>query len=525
MVPLYWIIGVGIAVSIIGVVLICLGHGDRHEEDTVYRPGHPMFKSWDAEAKRADDRNRRMEVVGIIACVAGVLSAVFAGIQVFIALASDVPTPVVTILEAEKPGMLEVTIDDQGCWWGETYYQINEGEPTRYEEPVLIFPQDKLTARTKRLIWESDPAKVEPRESAITLHATITANGYGDLTIQQDDLPGKTQKISKTKLAELANGEFEPGSDIEIMNAKGLLRLTISAYDLDSLFEAEGADELAVAVVMENPDDPNGVVEVSLTAGEQEVKTPLKDMVLYLHHQESDPSIVVAEWIRESGFQPDVAGVIPGCAADAEQIAIPLTGAAKVRVVSGSVGFTDVQDSSDQAVAAVNFVDSHGIFQGDGTKVFRPTDNLNRAEAVTVLYNLEGSPRTQSVEGLYQDVPGNAWYEKAVCWAAEKGIIGGAGSNRFNPGKDATRVQCAVMIWRSMDRPETTNKDRPYVDLDAKWRESNDDAILALCWAAENGIMIGKDSTHMAPNDPLTREEAAVMVSRLCAWKAGLTVD
>lgn len=512
----YLILGIGIAAVIVGVVLLCLSHRGRDEDEAVYAPMHSPFRNQGA-ARREDDGRKRVGAIGMISCVAGVFSFAVGLTGLFL---NNMPSPVIVTRTAEDPGKIEVTMDDGGCWWGLIYYQVNQGDPVRYEEPILISPQDTLTAFTACMGWRSESVGVAPRRMAIALRAVIGANDHGDLTIWQEDIPaaGGPQKVTKTELAALAKEEFAPGSDIEIMNAKGLLRLTISAYDLDRLFDAEGADELVVTVVMEEPDDPNGVVEVALTADGREVGTALQDMVLYLNHREDDPSLVVAELVREDGFETDVAGVVPGSVADGEKIAIPLKGAAMVRVVTGDEGFEDVEASSDWAEDAVKFVGSHGIFQGSGTKSFGPKGTLTRAGAVTALYNLAGCPRTQSVDS-YVDVSETDWYEKAISWATEMGIAGGTGSGRFTPGGAVTRVQFATMLWRSVGRPETTNKDLEYDGVKVNWSQNIDDAVLAWCWVTEQGIMGGKDG-----DTAVTRQEAAVMLRRLCAWRTGLAV-
>lgn len=532
MTQFYWIIGIGAAILVFGVMLICLSRWNKNEDEPIRRPTASPFRTPGiSEQEKVSGWKLAERVLGVITCVTGALTLIIGGCQIYISVAGDIPAPLVTAQAAEEPGRRIITIDKQGYPFGDIYYQVNQGEPQGYGGPFEVSPQDKVSAYIKGPWGKGGTVEVTGQGIqtgvAVTMRATITANQWGDLTIRQNDGSEASgpRKVAKSELAELGKlAVFDPDADIGIMDIKGFLRLTISAHDLDKLIEAEGADEVVVTVAMEHADPPHGSVEVALTADGREVKTALQDMVLYLHHGENDPSLVVAEETGEGGFDVNVLGVIPGCAADAETIAIPLKGAARVRVVSGAGAFTDSGSASGWAQDAVNFVDSHGIFQGSGSKTFAPRKNLTRAGAVTALYNLAGRPRTQSMEGLYGDVSGTDWYEKAVSWAAEMGIAGGVGDGRFAPDQSVTRVQFAVMLWRSVGRPETTNKDLSYTDLGARWGKNGDDAVLALCWAASEGIMMGKDGSRLEPETPVTREEAAVMLMRLCAWKTGLTL-
>ena len=101
-----------------------------------------------------------------------------------------------------------------------------------------------------------------------------------------------------------------------------------------------------------------------------------------------------------------------------------------------------------------------GLMKGVSETEFAPEDNLTRAALVTLLYRMENEPQTE-LSGL-SDAESGAWYEKAVGWAYKNGIV--------------------------------------------------------------NGIKNGDGEYYFAPNDDVTREQAAAILYRYARYK-GLDVS
>lgn len=120
-----------------------------------------------------------------------------------------------------------------------------------------------------------------------------------------------------------------------------------------------------------------------------------------------------------------------------------------------------------------------------------------------VLHNLENNP-AQPVSGIFSD----AWYSKAVAWAAARGIVSGYGNGLFGPNDHITREQLAVMLWRYAGEPAATNKELHFNDVD----EASAYALDALCWATENGIINGKGGGVLDPRGQATRAQVAQML-------------
>ncbi len=78
---------------------------------------------------------------------------------------------------------------------------------------------------------------------------------------------------------------------------------------------------------------------------------------------------------------------------------------------------------------------------------FTPDKPCTRAEVVTYLWKLAGSPR-QSNSFTFSDVSANAIYAQAVSWAVETGITEGTGGAMFNPDQICTRGQIVTFLYR-----------------------------------------------------------------------------
>ncbi|MCL2500043.1 MAG: S-layer homology domain-containing protein [Defluviitaleaceae bacterium] len=108
--------------------------------------------------------------------------------------------------------------------------------------------------------------------------------------------------------------------------------------------------------------------------------------------------------------------------------------------------FNDVSEDAwyYEAVAFANF---HGLFGGSGNGIFSPNDSMTRAMFVAVLHRLEGNP-APSGSGRFIDVAPGRWHHDAAQWAAEQGLVGGVGGDRFAPDRTITHQEMAVILHR-----------------------------------------------------------------------------
>lgn len=92
--------------------------------------------------------------------------------------------------------------------------------------------------------------------------------------------------------------------------------------------------------------------------------------------------------------------------------------------------------------------------------------------------------------------------------AYHNGLMNGTGATTFSPNDATIRTQIATIFYRMAGNPaaENTNMftDVPY-GLGTDWYY---DAVL---WVQQNGTMQGYGNNLFGPNDPVTREQLAMI--------------
>ena len=162
--------------------------------------------------------------------------------------------------------------------------------------------------------------------------------------------------------------------------------------------------------------------------------------------------------------------------------------------------FTDVRDSSKFYYNSVYWAYSKGITTGTTKTTFSPYNNCTRAQIVTFLWRLKGSPEPKKIAN-FSDMEKGAYYVKAVSWAAENGITTGLNDkeNRFGVDLPCTRAMCVTFLWRAANKP-TGYPSSGFVDV-----ESGKYYYDAVNWAVKLGITKGVDSKHFGTDETCSR--------------------
>lgn len=104
------------------------------------------------------------------------------------------------------------------------------------------------------------------------------------------------------------------------------------------------------------------------------------------------------------------------------------------------------KDVTDQYYAeAVMWAKNNKITAGTSENTFSGERTIDRKEAITLLWRLEGSKEPTKDAG-FSDIPSGKYYSKAVAWAAENNITNGVGNNQFGPDNPCTRAQIVKFI-------------------------------------------------------------------------------
>ena len=172
--------------------------------------------------------------------------------------------------------------------------------------------------------------------------------------------------------------------------------------------------------------------------------------------------------------------------------------------------FTDV--TNHWAYSAIKRVYTRGLMVGMDEKTFAPDQQLSRAMLAVILYAMAGEPAVTG-ESPFTDVPAGCWYTDAIVWAAQNGIVCGFGDGTFRPNAAVTRAQAAVMLYgyAAFTGADVTARADLSAYSDAgqipAWAKD------AMQWANARRLIVGRDSSHLAPNGGATRAEMAAILS------------
>ena len=104
----------------------------------------------------------------------------------------------------------------------------------------------------------------------------------------------------------------------------------------------------------------------------------------------------------------------------------------------------------------------------------------------------------------YSDVPDSAWYYAYVSYISRKGLMNGDGRH-FDPNGDMTRAMAVTVLFRLGGDSGSYKNTFSDVDSGAWYGQ-------AVAWASANGIVSGVGGNRFAPENPLSREQLAVML-------------
>ena len=177
--------------------------------------------------------------------------------------------------------------------------------------------------------------------------------------------------------------------------------------------------------------------------------------------------------------------------------------------------FTDVR-GDDWFYDDVAYVYENGLMNGTSETTFSPYISTTRGMIVTILYRMEGRPAVFEA-CPFTDVKAGAYYERAIVWAAENGIVKGYGNGCFGPDDQITREQMAAILYRyaknrglDVSVGENTNI-LSYDDA----LDISEYAVPAMQWACGAQIIHGADG-RLTPGAKATRAQVAAILHRFC---------
>ena len=120
----------------------------------------------------------------------------------------------------------------------------------------------------------------------------------------------------------------------------------------------------------------------------------------------------------------------------------------------------------------------------------------------------ETIPATGSVDvtRMFTDVTKN-WAYPGIQYCVTHGIMGGMGDGTFAPTGTTTRAQIVQILYNLEGTPAVSGT-TPFTDLTANWYKP------AILWAYQNNVVAGTSPTTFDPDQPVTREQIAVILTQ-----------
>lgn len=169
--------------------------------------------------------------------------------------------------------------------------------------------------------------------------------------------------------------------------------------------------------------------------------------------------------------------------------------------------FSDVPENAYYA-EPVRWAVENGVTVGTGATTFSPNATCTRAQVVTFLWRAFASPEPTAQVNPFADVAADAYYSKAVLWAAERNITSGTAPDSFSPDAPCTRAQVVTFLAKAFAQ-HGDNNELPFTDVD-----KNAYYYDPICWAYANGITAGTSATTFGPNDACTRAQIVTFLYR-----------
>ena len=115
-------------------------------------------------------------------------------------------------------------------------------------------------------------------------------------------------------------------------------------------------------------------------------------------------------------------------------------------------------------------------------------------------------PVTLSVTYVHTDVPTDHWAYTAVEYCYDHGIVSGISTTEYGANYSICRRDFVLMLYNALGKPAVTGSSS-FTDVDPSAYYA-----AAVTWASSNGLVSGVGEGRFAPDDLVTREQAATIL-------------
>jgi len=168
---------------------------------------------------------------------------------------------------------------------------------------------------------------------------------------------------------------------------------------------------------------------------------------------------------------------------------------------------------------AVKFINDSvdlGLFRGDENGNFNPEQKITRAQFITVLWRMAGTPDIEATHS-FDDVDGQSEeFQKAIAWGYAKGYVSGISDTQFDPNGMLTR-EAGMKMLHYYSGGKVGQEAMFYQIYDGMIKDSaeiSDWAKKSVYWGIYYEMISGTDNLTISPKTPMTRAQMAkIMVT------------
>lgn len=357
-----------------------------------------------------------------------------------------------TACDAIGPGTATVTIEGKGNYTGTTTKDFvikSEGAP----EPSERFD---LAVRPSQWTWGDDLKDLAlnvtfgtGNELDLGTEYTLEVNGQ-----TFDGTTGKTKDDALTYIKGLKPDEYT-------ITATG-----VGAYNGSTDTETVTIQKIQPEVtVTATPNSLSGGGKVTLTLKGEKLPdgTDLKNLLKVTAKNDSDVTLedLHIQWPEDGSLTAEL--TLPNtsetytftltftgneyyeAATASEQVVV-----AQQIISGGGGGPVEDQPANPDDTGVSDWLNTKehlAYLAGYPGGIFGPDQNMTRAEAAQMFYNLL-LEKDVKITVEFEDVPADAWYAKPVNTLASLGILSGVGNGRFDPERSITRAEFTVIAMK-----------------------------------------------------------------------------
>lgn len=251
---------------------------------------------------------------------------------------------------------------------------------------------------------------------------TITATGVGDYKGSTD-----TETVTIKKIQPTVTVTATPNS----LSGGGKVTLTLKGENLPDFAEGQDLSNLLAATAKDAKNNP----DLSELEWETDEQTGVMTAELTLPNT-SETYTFTLTFTGNEYYEAATAS---------EQVVV-----AQQIISGGGGGPVEDQPANPDDTGVSDWLNTKehlAYLAGYPGGIFGPDQNMTRAEAAQMFYNLL-LEKDVEITVEFEDVPADAWYAKPVNTLASLGILSGVGNGRFDPERSITRAEFTVIAMK-----------------------------------------------------------------------------